>query len=136
MIVYLGDNLMMLIMQFLLCTLFKVVISAREWESTKMFSTIMSQFIKKFKLHSIWPENAFYNCFNKSLNHKISSMWETLDLIKVGSYNSWLTIQSLANIYNEYIECNDTRPTSSWDVYFADTESISNSRAVLANNFE
>lgn len=53
MIVYLGDNLMMLIKQFLLCTLFKVVISAREWESTKMFSTIMSQFIKKFKLHSI-----------------------------------------------------------------------------------
>lgn len=53
MIVYLGDK------QFLLCTLFKVVISAREWESTKMFSTIMSQFIKKFKLHSIWPENAF-----------------------------------------------------------------------------
>lgn len=47
MIVYLGDNLMMLIKQFLLCTLFKVVISAREWESTKMFSTIMSQFIKK-----------------------------------------------------------------------------------------
>lgn len=47
MIVYLGDNLMMLIKQFLLCTLFKVVISAREWESTKMFRTIMSQFIKK-----------------------------------------------------------------------------------------
>lgn len=45
MIVYLGDNLMMLIKQFLLCTLFKVVISAREWESTKMFRTIMSQFI-------------------------------------------------------------------------------------------
>lgn len=48
MIVYLGDNLMMLIMQFLLCTLFKVVISAREWESTKMFRTIMSQFINFF----------------------------------------------------------------------------------------
>lgn len=48
MIVYLGDNLMMLIKQFLLCTLFKVVISAREWESTKMFRTIMSQFIKNF----------------------------------------------------------------------------------------
>lgn len=47
MIVYPGDNLMMLIKQFLLCTLFKVVISAREWESTKMFRTIMSQFIKK-----------------------------------------------------------------------------------------
>lgn len=48
MIVYLGDNLMMLIKQFLLCTLFKVVISAREWESTKMFRTIMSQFINFF----------------------------------------------------------------------------------------
>lgn len=42
MIVYLGDK------QFLLCTLFKVVISAREWESTKMFRTIMSQFINFF----------------------------------------------------------------------------------------
>lgn len=47
-----------------------------------------------------------------------------------------VNFQSLANIYNGYIECNDTRPTSSWDVYFADTESILNSRAVLENDFE
>lgn len=51
-----------------------------------------------------------------------------------GGVYTWLTVQPLANKY-ACIERNDNLPTSSRDVYFAKTASISYCRAYLANNF-